>query len=318
MIGNEHIDALIARYLSGEASGVEELELQQWRDESQEHEAYFRDLEFVFHATASITEHRQYDTDKAWREIAPAHRARSFRIGNWQSWAAAASLVLVAVSMFYFLGRPEKNGPYMAETRKEAATFYLPDSSRAELEAGSKLTALRKDPHSREYSFEGKGTFEVEHDESRPFILHHRMVQVEDLGTEFRFDAPPEGDTIKVKVYSGEVRFSTDTDSGLVLKPGEEAMYLCSESRFLYVTRVYPQQATFDFRATRLEDAVSQLGERFGKKIVLENPALRNCQISVSFENESLPAILDILSLTLHVDIHREGETIIIKGNACN
>lgn len=66
---NEHIEALMARYFAGSATTLEEIELQEWRHASDENEALFRDMEFVFFAGASLRETRHFDVDKAWNQV---------------------------------------------------------------------------------------------------------------------------------------------------------------------------------------------------------------------------------------------------------
>ncbi len=318
---NEHIDALIARYFSGSITTLEEIELQEWRDADAANEDFFRDMEFVFFASASIREHKTFDTDKAWNKIAPTrvNRAKGeFRIGNWKSLSIAASLVLVALVAYLFLSRKDAVPVQEYAAAEVPVEFTLPDSSKVILEPGARMVALTGKPGSREYSIEGKGRFSVAHSETNPFILHSGEVQIKDLGTEFVVDARPGNDTVFVAVYEGKVQFSTASQEGIELTPDQEAYYLRSDQSFhtgKEESRI--EFGSFDFQGQTLDIVSAQLSLHFQKEIVLGNPSLANCRINVNFKNETLPDILEILALTLQLQINENDNVITLKGNGC-
>lgn len=318
---NEHIDALIARYFSGSITPVEEVELQEWRDADPTNEAFFRDMEFVFFASASIKEVRTFDVDQAWQKIAPAQVNRTkgrFRIGNWQQLSIAASLILVALVAYLFLFRKDAVPVKEYAAADVPLEFILPDSSMVILEPGARLVALSEKPGSREYSIEGKGRFSVEHSETNPFILHSGEVQIKDLGTEFLVDARPGNDTVFVAVYEGKVQFSTASQEGIELNPDQKAYYLRSRQTFHTQKKESPNEfGSFDFQGQSLVEVSAQLSLHFQKEIVLENPSLANCRINVNFQEESLHHILEILALTLQLQINENDNVITLNGNGC-
>ncbi|HCS19176.1 MAG TPA: hypothetical protein DIW47_01200 [Bacteroidetes bacterium] len=318
---NEHIDALIARYFSGSITTLEEIELQEWRDADAANEDFFRDMEFVFFASASIREPKIFDTDKAWNKIAPASAKRTggnFHIGTWKNLSIAASLILIALVAYLFVFRKDAVPVKEYAAAEVPVEFTLPDSSRVILEPGARLLALSEKPGSREYAIEGKGKFSVEHNESNPFILHSGEVQIKDLGTEFLVDARPGNDTVFVAVYEGKVQFSTATQKGVELMPDQEAYYLRSDQSFHTEKEESRNEfGSFDFQGQTLDIVSAQLSLHFQKEIVLENPSLANCRINVNFQNESLPDILEILALTLQLQINENDNVITLKGNGC-
>lgn len=318
---NEHIDALIARQFSGSITPVEEVELQEWRDADPANEDFFRDMEFVFFASASIRETKTFDTDKAWNNIAPAQAqtvSRSYRIDNWQPLSIAASLVLIAVVAYFILFRNSQKAPVEYAALDVVMEVTLPDNSRVHLEPGARLVALSEDPNSRLYSLEGKARFTVQHSDVHPFILHSGEVRIEDLGTEFLVDARPGNDTVFVAVYEGKVQFGTSAQKGIELAPEEEAFYLRSSRTFHTPKEEIPQEfGSFDFQGQTLAEVSARLSLHFQKDIVLANPSLANCRINVNFKEESLKHILEILALTLQLQIDEQNNVIKLKGNGC-
>lgn len=316
---NEHIDALIARYFSGSITTLEEIELQEWRDADAANEVFFRDMEFVFFASASIREPKTFDVDKAWNGIRKkvlSPQEKSARIGRWQGYSIAASLALVTLIAFVYQYKKYSREEYTATNVIQE--FTLPDSSHVVLEPGARLVALSSEPESREYKLEGKGRFTIEHSETDPFILHSGEVRIVDLGTEFLVDARPGNDTVFVAVYEGKVRFSTVTQEGVELNPDQEAYYLRSDQTFHTEKEESRNEfGSFDFQGQTLDIVSARLSLHFQKEIVLENPSLANCRINVNFKNESLPGILEILALTLQLQIDENDNVITLKGNGC-
>lgn len=317
---NEHIDALIARYFAGEASAIEEAELQTWREADPENENFFRDMEFVFYAGASIKETRTFDVDAAWNKIAPAtinQQSGKIQIGFWRSFAFAASILLIAV-LGYFLVFKGGDQPMEYAATEEALEILLPDSSEVTLSPGSKLVALSSEKGAREYRMEGAGRFKVEHSDVHPFVLHQGDLEITDLGTEFTVEAFPENDTVRVKVFEGKVGFRSGAD-GVELVENESAIYLRSKEEF-QVTRpdIRAELGSFNFESRTLGDVVEALNAHFTRQVVLDNPALAACRIDVKFTEENLDAMIEILALTLQLETIDNDKQIIIKGDACN
>lgn len=323
---NEHIDALIARHFEGQLSQPEEKELRDWRDADRENELFFRDMEFVFYASASIREERNFDVDRAWNKVkakakveAGSQKPGILRLPNWRVWSAAAAFVLIALVAYFFL-RPGEHQPLEYAALDKPMEVVLGDSSEVVLEPGAKLTALSGDPNARLYALEGKARFRVRHSESHPFILHHGELRIEDLGTEFMVDARTGNDTVFVEVYEGKVRFETVSLQGMDLVAGEKAYYLYSKDGFTVVRPEIPvnETGTFDFRGQELGEVAAILSAHFSTEIELSNNVIANCPIDVNFRDESLAHILDILALTLRLEVEEKEDRIILRGNGCN
>lgn len=319
---NEHIEALMARYFAGSATTLEEIELLEWRNESDANEALFLDMEFVFFAGASIRETRHFDVDKAWNKVdgqleKPA--PKSFRIGSRQTLSIAASLFLVAL-LGYFLVFRSGNQEGLEYTAMDANTeVVLQDSSEVSLEKGAKLVALSKNPKSREYRLEGKARFKVVHDEEHPFIIHSGKVRIEDLGTVFTVKAIPESDTVFVEVFEGRVHLAADSVDGVELVKDENAFIVRSTGE-LRVQRpdLNLEIGSFDFEGQSLGEVVLALNSHFTKQVELSNPLMAHCRINVKFDDEKLDQILEILALTLQLQFEENNNVILLKGDGCN
>ena len=66
---------------------------------------------------------------------------------------------------------------------------------------------------------------------------------------------------------------------------------------------------------THVADLVNHV---YGTNMVIVNPSLASCEITVSFNDQSLEAILKVLEMTLDLSITRSGDEIRLDGKGCN
>ena len=99
--------------------------------------------------------------------------------------------------------------------------YELPDHSVVWLNSGSKLrypTVFQKD--NRNVELTGEAYFQVERDESRPFLVHTSRGCVKVLGTEFNVRDYPEEYRVVTTLVNGSVQFTGKDKKKVVLKPG--------------------------------------------------------------------------------------------------
>jgi ferric-dicitrate binding protein FerR (iron transport regulator) len=332
----EPIDALIARFLSGEATAAEREELLSWRLASDENEEYFLDLMFIFNASAKKQPLPTVDAQKAWDHIAgkispaevktvplaaPVAEVEKKNSSAYLWKVAAVAVFLISIALVVYQLSKDKPGKEIAldiQSGKNNLTQVLPDGSRVDLKPNSSLLALKNkdNPAAREYSFSGDAQFEVKHDEKQPFILHAGNTLIRDIGTVFEVKAFDNKDTIKVYVESGSVQFYSPEQSGLMLKAKESGIYLSSSGKFF---RPEPKAESneLEFDNTPLEEVVAQLNAHYGAHIVLGNENLRSCTINVHFRNYPLSKALDIISNTLSLTVKTENHVTTLYGKGC-
>ena len=63
----------------------------------------------------------------------------------------------------------------------------------------------------------------------------------------------------------------------------------------------------------------SILAKNYKVTILLENPAIRSCRMTVQFDNLPIKEVLDIVATTLNLTygIEKDGKTIKINGQGC-
>lgn len=200
----------------------------------------------------------------------------------------------------------------------------LPDGSTAVLNKRSSIE-FEYNPRekTRKVKLKGEGYFEVKHEETKPFVIQADEALVRDIGTAFNIKSYPDKDTVEVVVESGVVQFYTLSDPGMMISAGETGFYSKRTKTFsklakadtnvlAYKTRV------FSFHATDLRSAIEQINEVYDSKIKLANDIIANCQVTVTFRNNELDEIVEILAETMGLTIERTDQNeIILNGQKC-
>jgi transmembrane sensor len=331
---NEHIDILIAKVAMGEADQQEVQQLSDWENLSEENRLYVAQSKKVLGAMPFV----EVDTNAAWAKLKqrmdageeahvvpmmlPVRNKRRLAI----AWAAAASVVLL-IGLFvffkYFAGADMPANEYAVATQNTTLADTLPDGSTILLNKKSDLKYAENSKGERTVKLKGEAFFEVKHNEEKPFVVSVNDVFVKDIGTGFNVKADDATNTVTVVVETGVVDFYAKDIKGITLKAGETGVYNGNTKAFTKQENEANPNALsyktklFNFNRTTLATAIAQLNNVYGSNIVLENDNLKNCLITVDFNNEDLDTIIDIITATLNLKSKKEGGKIILYGDGC-
>jgi len=184
----------------------------------------------------------------------------------------------------------------------------------------------------RDIYLEGEAYLEVKHDSTRPFLVHTLAGVAEDIGTEFLVTAHPETSGMRVVVASGivalyqplpaprgQVRGRREPPKPLLTLAQGDLAELASTG-IATLTRdvdIAPYVAwtkgDLGFDATRLGDAVPQLERWYDVDIRLADSSLADRRLTATFRRASLSQVLELLSLSLDVQVEREGRSVLLK-----
>ena len=200
----------------------------------------------------------------------------------------------------------------------------LPDGTTAFLNKKSSITyKFDKKTGTRKVALSGEGFFEVKHEEEKPFVIETEDAIVRDLGTAFNVKAYPDQDTIEVVVKEGLVQFYTKDDPGLNLFAGETGIYSKRLKSFTKLqradTNVFAYKTgVFAFHAVDLRSVIERVNEVYDARITLGSDKIADCRLTVSFTNEELETIVDIIAETLALQVERKDKKeIILTGAGC-
>ena len=338
-INDKHIDDLIAKYLAGEVSQEEDLQLRHWMDESAENKKYFGDIQFVHDKAVASHKYIRVDAEKAWTKVkgqmthgktsAPDHKTKIISIQKWDWMRVAAIFILVigCAAIIYKLTKkqaPETNIAYTISSKNSTLSHTFTGSTNVFLNKNTSLTIKQnRKERQKELTLSGEAFIQHKHSTDTALLVKANETLIRDIGTSFNVKAYPENSTIEVYVAEGEVAFYTDKLPGIVLNKGETGIYdkasqtftkksVVNQNTIAYKTR------KFVFMGTRLIDALEELNTVYPEPITLKNPNLANCSITVTFDNESITSIVDILAETLGLKFVKTGHGYILDGTQCS
>jgi len=226
---DEHIKALLIKYITGNADEDEQLQARQWMRESEDHLDYFMSLKAAWQDALHHPGEQVINTDQAFSrlqsrlQIQPAEQPDAGRSARHFAWpralkiAAAAVLVLTAGGIGLRLLLKDRPQPVQQTAfeifvpRGKMKKLLLPDSSEIWLNAGTRFGyAAGFGEYQREVFLDGEAWFAVKHNEKIPFTVKARGYTVRDIGTVFTISAYPDNKNFETAVIEGRVEVTGD------------------------------------------------------------------------------------------------------------
>jgi len=216
-------DDLLVKYLAGEATTAERLQVEQWLAESEENRKLFARYQSIFEESKALKLSPPVDTEKAWErfkekiETAPPVVESRSRVKMWLS-IAAGLLVCFSISTWLYFREPGQHdfsgvSATMGDSSKNYTTLTataqplidsLPDGSFITLNSHSALSYQKEEfGDKRRVILKGEAFFSVKHDVNHPFSVKVNDVLVNVLGTSFNVRSI--GDKTEIIVESGVV-----------------------------------------------------------------------------------------------------------------
>lgn len=328
----EHIDDLIAKVAAGEASTEEISSVNNWKQLSADNTAYFEDALKLFKTIDAFKTKSNVDANTAWeklenrintvknKNIVPISRA-SFIL---RAVAAIAFLTSLGFVIQRLLTTTPSQPPVIFATSGATLEQKLPDGSTVFMNKNTEIHFVIDENNVRQVSLKGEAFFEVLHNEKQPFVVTLDELSIKDIGTAFNVKAVDKSEVVEVFVKEGEVELFLDNKKNMRAVMGEKAFYNKHTHQFSKVksnpsvenTTSYMTKA-FHFSKTNLSEVIEELNTVYETDIRLSNKKLGRCQLSVTFNNEDLDIVLEIVAETLDLEIIRSGKIILLKGESC-
>lgn len=227
--------------------------------------------------------------------------------------AAAIALLFTSFAVWFFNSNIVINTPY-GKTQE----VLLPDGSRILLNANTTLEYPRAYNwfSARNVSLKGEAYFKVTH--GLPFSAHTKNLTVQVLGTEFNIKER-RGTTLvalvkgKIAVKGTNGRLKTQ-----VMKPSELFRY-DENTKEAVKSHANPQVYTAWINNKALAEnatvgsIIKDFEDIYGQQIILENPTLYNRVIDGVIPMGDKENTLFVIANILNVQIHKQGDTILLK-----
>lgn len=312
----------LARYLSGDADAEERAVVERWAAGEPENSRELERMRALWDITASSANALDVDVDAAWSRLSDRiagadgrGRVVPLRRSNALRWLAAAAVITGLFFGVRYLFNTETQD-LMATTDHVRST--LADSSSVILSPGSRLNARMK--NERHIALSGEAYFEVKRDAKRPFVVETDDVTVSVLGTGFVVSAYDTSNSVLVRVRHGRVRVVAQGDS-VVLEAGGYARY--NRTAHILERLAAPPAEVWGDRIIQFDQApmaevVDQLQRIFKVQVELANPALANCKLTASFEDEPIDYILRVIADTYGFRLTEQAPAhYVLDGDGC-
>lgn len=320
---------LLARFLGGAATEAERREVEAWATSAPANRLELERLQAIYHDAPA----GEWNVDAAWRRVSdrlaeapsvptildvrPSRR-------RWLAAAAAIMLVVAAGWVYSAIRSARGTAPQVwATAAGEQRTLTLDDGTRITLAPNSEIRmSLHGTVGMRRADLRGEAWFEVEHDPSRPFLVHAGGAITEVLGTSFLVQELPDHEGVRVALVSGRTsvrRAAAPAELATIMRPGELAI-LGAGAVVPTVTSGAQWQSALAWREGRLEFDDAPLAEVqaafakwYGVPLVLATPDLVARRFSGALRLDALDDALDVLTLSLGVRMERRADTIILR-----
>jgi len=323
----------MVKYLAGEASVEETQELNAWIAASKENEREFQSIKKVFDVSDRQLKDKKsstinVDIDQEWQKFTESVQNRKIRplkreqkSFGWLRIAAAILILVTAGLMIDYLIYKTSDTHY--QTAGETRVIDLPDGSKVTLNQRSLIShSSAFNEENRTIELKGEAFFEVAENSSLPFIIRTKDGTVEVVGTTFNVRSYDSLETVEVVVETGVVLFSVPSVKTLELNAGKKAIY---QKQTRQLTSAINDDVNFRSWSTRrlvfvdtpLRDVLETINKTYGTNISLSSDASDSCIVTVTFDQQSLDAVLRVLENTLNLTIRRDGTKTEIISDGC-
>lgn len=289
---------LLAKYILGEANTKEGQRVEQWLEESEDHQREFRQLKRRIELGSKRYKYGVFDPRQAIQKVKFPAKRHYLRI-----LPVAASIIVLISSVLWFWNKSSLQETVLLSRTGETKIFYLPDSSRVILTGDSRLTYNAQfGKTNRELSLRGEAFFQVKRDTSKPFIVETSLIQVEVLGTSFQVIAQKL--QAEVAVEKGRVKVTTqDKKQESILETGMSVKYGKKDRKLMISTKEDKgEQQILKFDNAPLSEVIETLNEYYDSHVTL--PAdYATLRITVVFKEVSLEEAIEIINRTLDIQL---------------
>jgi len=280
---------LLERYTLGKCTPLERIQVEAWLEREDFPEALTLEQEHAKQEILSAIE----------AKMEP--RPKKFRL-TWQMYSSVAAATVLALGFLLFKRTqplPQNivfNAPFGQPT-----LITLPDSSKIELQPGSRITYPSKfTGKTRAVTLlSGEVFFAVKHDASKPFLVKSANSEIKVLGTRFNIRNLKSAALMEITLTQGKISFKARNSSATILLPGERLLFNKTQQRTSEVAKIDTNAVTawksgvIKFNNTPMPQVLETLENRYGFRFKVS--CTLNDPISGKFEKQSVSQVLQLI-----------------------
>lgn len=320
---------LFIKYLQGNCTEEEFDQILSWIREGSQSisgQGIVQDIWEEFEPDAAPVEKIKYNRilDKIHHQINMNQNSTQLIIQKASGWnrilsiitRAAAILLLPVLSLLLYTTLSDKNyyAANLNELEVEASAgsrmnIELGDGTKVWLNHGSKLKyPYQFSGKDRKVFLTGEAYFEVAHNSKVPFIVGTSRLDVMATGTSFNVSAYPDDDAVETTLVEGKVILyeRKNNSEKKALKPGESLKFDAKKNSYSLETGNTSKYTAWKdgllvFKNDNVEDIAKKLERWYNIDVEITNQKIKEYPFTATFTDETLPQVLELLSLATPV-----------------
>lgn len=336
---------LLLKYIKGDASKQEEIEILEWIGKDPQNERYFVMLNNLW-ISQNISQDKANEREiEEIRELTTKRSDSRKRLRRYISYAAAAVIILSVGLNLLFVNKTisdknKKEEPirmaylpteYKHEVYTEKgvkARITLPDGSMVWLNSDSRIIYPdRFETDIREVEFSGEAYFDVVKDSLRPLIIKtNKDFKIEVLGTQFNVRSYDNDNEAQTTLYSGSLNVVSkavnngrngEKDIITTLKPSESCI-IRDKQRPIHLkpadaNKQYAwKEGKIIFDSTPLSEVIKMLERWHGTEFVVKDQSIYRFDITAKFRSESIVQIMEMIKYCSLVDYTIDSNKVVL------
>lgn len=331
---NNHIDNLIAKTISGNASSAEIQKLEDWKNESAANKQLIQKSRKVWDKTNSHLSENEINSDKSGlSQSYNQHLSGQIKTIRRKTFIYKLAAILafpIALAIgWYFSEAPvnfRKVPVQLAQVtspKGHVSKCILPDGTQVWVNTGSTITydVNRFNKNIREVNLEGEAYFEVTSDKKKLFSVNTPVASINVTGTAFNVTAYPGDTNFETVLAEGSVnlQFKTDAEKNITMHPGQRVIYN-RKTNEMDVREVDANIFTswrngeLLFKDATLNDLITELERIYDIKFHLQPRDLGDSRFRGMFSyNNNLIEALEKIKRTSGIDYYIENKEVWLR-----
>lgn len=304
---------LLYRFFKGNVSIEEGQVVKAWMKSSSENEQSFYKERELFDALVLHSQQYKPSASTSIKKVSLYYKIRNIGLKS----VAVTALVLLCSYLFqeYKLRIDTIAMNTISVPEGQRINVILPDGTIVWLNARTTMqypVAFNKEK--REISLKGEAYFEVERNESKPFVVKTEKFDIEVLGTKFNVEAYPGIDKFETSLMHGSVKVTSQAypAKSVILKPDQK---ISLEKGILKVSNIdnYDQyrwkEGLICFTNESFVNIMKSFEKYYGMKIIIYKKSILETRFTGKFrQSDGMDYALRILQKNIDFNYERDEE----------
>lgn len=315
MKDKEYIENLIIRFLNGNCTSEEKLELKDWIGEFPDHKKEFFTLKDIWDSSSSPNDRTVEHLAFFYKNL--YYKSKKLRIIWFQSFIAVAAVLLLGIIFTILIpsntGNQFENLQVFSVPLGSKSKVVLVDGTEINLNSGSELRySSAYSSENRVVSLSGEGFFNVKSNPEHPFTVKTTDFDIRVTGTRFNVCSYNDNNYSTTTLAQGKVGLQMKgTSQILEIEPGEKFQMNRETRKYSLInadveSEIAWKDGEFIFKKIPFPDLVQRLERWYDVKLNYSDAELQSFVFTGKFKNqETIWQVLDALKLTSPIDYRK-------------